>query len=384
MEFGFTEEQTLFAAELARFAEKRLAPEYARWDRGEALPRERIREVAALGVTGLRVPEEYGGQTAPYVTLGIAAEELARGDFNYSLFVQLPAIAADLLSLHGSAAVKERWLPALASGDAVIAFALTEPGVGSDAVRLSARAVRRDSGGWLLSGEKASITFAGYADASVVFARTGGDGARGVSAFLVPLDRPGVTRHVYASAGERLSQRGSLFFDGVEVAEDEILGDEGGGFVQAMQSFDYNRAIIGLAFVGTARQALDETIAYTKERQAFGRPLAQHEGVAFQVAEHLTALDSARLLGYRALWKRDRGEPHASEAAMAKLAAGKAGVAAVHAALLLHGHYGYSADAPFEQRLRDLIGLEIGDGTPEIMKGIIAREAYGRAFTAYR
>lgn len=383
MDFAFTEEQEQFAAELGRFAEKRLAPDYARWDRGEPFPRERLADLAALGITGLRVPEEFGGSLASYVTLGIAAEELARGDFNYSLFVQLGAIAADLLVLHGSEAVKERWLPALAQGGAVVAFALTEPGVGSDAANLACRAVPVD-GGWALSGEKSSITFAGYADASVVFARTGGEGARGVSAFLVPLDVPGVGRQVYSSAGERLSQRGSLFLDDVVVPEDHLLGGVGGGFVQAMQSFDYNRAIIALAFVGTARQAVDEAIAYTKERHAFGRPLATHEGVAFQVAEHLTTLDAARLLGYRALWKKDRGEPHASEAAMAKWFSGKVGVEATHAALLLHGYSGYSADAPFEQRLRDLIGLQIGDGTPEIMKGIIAREAYGRAFTAYR
>ena len=383
MDFSLTEEQEQFAAELGRFAEKRLAPDYARWDRGEPFPKERLAELAALGITGLRVPEEYGGAPASYVTLGIAAEQLARGDFNYSLFVQLGAIAADLLTLHGSDPVKERWLPALAEGRSLVAFALTEPGVGSDAAQLVCRAERSD-GGWVLTGEKSSITFAGSADASVVFARTGGEGARGVSAFLVPLDAPGVSRQVYASAGERLSQRGSLFLDGVSVPDDHLLGGEGGGFVQAMQSFDYNRAIIALAFVGTARQAIDEVIAYTKERHAFGRPLASHEGVAFQVAEHLTVLDAARLLGYRALWKKDQGEPHASEAAMAKWYAGKVGVEAAHAAMLLHGYSGYSADAPFEQRLRDLIGLQIGDGTPEIMKGIIAREAYGRAFTAYR
>ncbi|MGH9040274.1 MAG: acyl-CoA dehydrogenase family protein [Acidimicrobiia bacterium] len=383
MDFAFTDTQEQFAAELARFAEKRLAPDYARWDRGEPFPMERLAELAALGVTGLRVPEEYGGTEASYVTLGIAAEQLARGDFNYTLFVQLGAIAADLLSLHGSDAVKERWLPALAEGRSVVAFALTEPGVGSDAARLVCRAERAD-GGWVLTGEKSSITFAGDADASVVFARTGGDGARGVSAFLVPLDGPGVGRQVYASAGERLTQRGSLFLDQVSVPDDHMLGDEGGGFVQAMQSFDFNRAIIALAFVGTAGQAIDEVIAYTKERHAFGRPLATHEGVAFQVAEHLTTLDAARLLSYRTLWKKDRGEPHASEAAMSKWFAGKVGVEATHAAMLLHGYAGYSTDAPFEQRLRDLIGLQIGDGTPEIMKGIIAREAYGRAFTSYR
>jgi cyclohexanecarboxyl-CoA dehydrogenase len=383
MDFAFTEEQQLFATELARFAEKRLAPEYSRWDRGEPFDRERLKELAALGITGLRVPEEYGGQLGSYVTLGLAAEELSRGDFNYSLFVQLTAITADLVTLHGSEAVKARWLPAVASGEALLAFALTEPGVGSDAARLSARAVRKGDR-WVLSGEKASITFAGYADASVVFARTGGEGARGVSAFLVPLDHPGISRSVYPSPGEKLSQRGSLFMDDVEVPDDHMLGTEGGGFVQAMSSFDFNRAIIALAFVGTARQSIEETIAYTKERHTFGKPLASHEAVAFQVAEHLTTLEAARLLAYECLWKKDQGLPHSSEAAMAKWFAGKAGVEAVHGCLLLHGHFGYTAEAPFEQRLRDLIGLEIGDGTPEIMKGIIAREAYGRGFTAYR
>jgi cyclohexanecarboxyl-CoA dehydrogenase len=383
MDFAFSEEQQLFATELARFAEKRLAPEYSRWDRGEPFDKERLKDLAALGITGLRVPEEYGGQLGSYVTLGVAAEELSRGDFNYSLFVQLTAITADLVTLHGSEAVKARWLPPLASGEALLAFALTEPGVGSDAARLSARAVRKGDG-WVLSGEKASITFAGYADACVVFARTGGEGARGVSAFLVPLDQPGITRSVYPSPGEKISQRGSLFMDDVKVPDDHMLGTEGGGFVQAMNSFDYNRAIIALAFVGAARQSIDETIEYTKQRHTFGKPLASHEAVSFQVAEHLTTLEAARLLAYECLWKKDQGAPHATEAAMAKWFAGKAGVEAVHGCLLLHGHFGYTTEAPFEQRLRDLIGLEIGDGTPEIMKGIIAREAYGRAFTAYR
>lgn len=384
MEFGFTQEQEQFAAELRRYAERRLAPEYARWDRGEPFPKaERLPELAGLGLTGLRIPEEYGGSPASYVTIGVAAEELARGDFNYTLFLQLAAISGDLITAHGSERVKAAWLPRLADGTALCAFALTEPGVGSDAGRLAARAERK-GGGWVLSGEKASITFAGYADVCVVFARSGGEGAGGVSAFLVPLDRPGVERSVYPSIGEKLSARGSIFLDAVAVEDDELLGAEGGGFVQAMQSFDYNRAIIGLGFVGAARQSIDEVIAYTRERHAFGKPLAGHEGVSFQVAEHLTALDCARLLGYRALWKRDRDEPHAAEAAMAKLHAGRAGVAAVHAALLLHGHYGYTTESPLGQRMRDLMGLQIGDGTPEIMKGIIAREAYGPGVSIYR
>jgi cyclohexanecarboxyl-CoA dehydrogenase len=383
LDFAFAEDEELFARTVRRYALDRLAPDYATWDRGTPLPQERIVEVAQLGITGLRVPEEYGGAMASYTVAGIAAEELSRGDYNYSLFVQLAAISGDLIAGFAQEPVKQQWLPRLASGESTIAFGLTEPGAGSDAANLTVTAVR-DGDDYVVSGEKASITFAGYADACVVFARTGGPGARGVSAIMVPLDLPGVSRQVYKSPGERLTQRGSLFFDAVRVPADHLLGTEGGGFYQAMTSFDYNRAIIALACIGAAEQSLEETIAYVKEREAFGRPLARHEAVSFEIAEHLTQVEAARLLAYQCLWKRDRGEPHAKEAAMAKWLGPKVAVEAIHACLILHGHYGYSMDLPFEQRLRDLIGLEIGDGTPQIMKGIIAREAIGREYTAYR
>ncbi len=383
MDFALSDEQRLFAETVRRFALQRLKPDYATWDRGEPFPRERVAELAQLGITGLRVPAEYGGADAHYVMLGIAAEELARGDFNYSLFVQLYSIGSELIGQHAREAVKRVWLPRLADGSALAAFGLTEPAAGSDAANLTTTAVR-DGDEYVISGEKASITFAGYADACAVFARTGGEGAHGVSTFLVPLDAPGVTRQVYRSPGERLTQRGSLYFDQVRVPADHLLGAEGKGFYQAMGAFDYNRAVIALACVGAAEQSLDETIAYVKERQSFGRPLAKHEAVSFQLAEHLTLVEAARLLAYECLWKRDQGEPHTKEAAMAKWLGPKVAVDAIHACIWLHGHYGYNMDLPFEQRLRDAIGLEIGDGTPEIMKGIIAREVIGRDYMPYR
>jgi cyclohexanecarboxyl-CoA dehydrogenase len=383
VDFELSAEEALFATSIRRYALERLAPEYATWDRGTALPRERFVEAGTLGITGLRVPAVYGGTEASFVMVGLAAEEISRGDFNYSLIIQLSAIAADLLAAHASDAVRARWLPGLAAGQAVVAFGLTEPAAGSDAANLAASA-RRDGDQFVLSGEKASVTFAGSADASIVFARTGGAGAAGISAFLVPLDLPGVARQVYRSPGERLTQRGSLFFDHVRIPAGHLLGAEGAGFRQAMGAFDYNRAVIGLACLGAAAQSLDETIAWVRERRTFGQPLARHEAVAFQIAEHLTAVEAARLLAYRCLWKRDRGEPHTMEAAMAKWLGPKVAVEAIHACLLLHGHYGYSMDVPLEQRLRDVIGLEIGDGTPEIMKGVIAREAIGREYVSYR
>ena len=383
MDFTFSEDQLLLQQTLRQYAKDKLMPNYARWDRGETIPRALIKEVAELGVFGLRVPERFGGLMADYVTCGLMSEELSRGDFNYSLYVQLGLIASELLTDFAAPEVQAEWLPRHATGDAVIAFGLTEPSAGSDAARIVTRA-ERVGDDYVISGEKASITFAGYADACIVFARTGVEGARGISAFLVPLDAPGVTRQPYFAAGERLTQRGSLFFDGVRVPARNRMGAEGKGFYQAMIAFDFNRAVIALACIGAAQQSLDETIEYTKGREVFGKPLATFEGVAFQVAEHLTLLESVRVLAYKCLWLKDQGQKHTKEAAMVKWLGPKAAADAIHACMILHGHYGYNMESPLEQRWRDVVGLEIGDGTPEIMKGIVAREAFGREYTSYR
>ncbi|NOT57812.1 MAG: cyclohexanecarboxyl-CoA dehydrogenase [Deltaproteobacteria bacterium] len=383
MDFAFTEDQLLLQQTLRQYAKEKLLPNYARWDRGEKVSRTELHEAAKLGVFGLRVPEKFGGQEADYVTCGIMTEELSRGDFNYSLYIQLGVIACELLSGFAHPEVQAEWLPRHATGDAVIAFGLTEPSAGSDAANITTRAVKTGDD-YVISGEKASITFAGYADACIVFARTSDQGARGISAFLVPLDGPGVTRQVYKTPGERLTQRGSLFFDNVRVPARNRVGGESGGFAQAMIAFDFNRALIALACVGAAQQSLEDTIDYTKGRHVFGKPLAKFEGVSFQVAEYLTMVEAARLIAYKCLWLKDQGQKHTKEAAMAKWLGPKTSAEAIHACLILHGHYGYNMDSPLEQRWRDVVGLEIGDGTPEIMKGVIAREAFGREYTSYR
>lgn len=381
MDFGFDDEQELLRDTLRGFASSELAPLAARW-RTEPFPPELISRLGDLGLLGMKIPDEYGGTGGSYVALGIAAEELSRGDFNVSYFLQLSTIAAMLLA-DADESIKQRWLPAVANGDATVAFGLTEPGVGSDAANLTSTA-RRDGDEWVVSGEKASITFAGFADACIVFARTGGPGARGISMILVPLDASGVSRQVYQSAGGHLSQRGSLFFDDVRVPLEHQVGAEGAGFVGAMEAFDFNRAIIALACIGSALQSLDETVAYTKQRMTFGQPLAKREGVAFQIAEHLSLLHASRLVSYEVLALADAGRPHTTEAAMCKWLGPKQSAEAIHACLLLHGWPGYGTDLPFSQRLQDVIGLEIGDGTPEIMKAIIARETFGREFTSYK
>ncbi len=382
MDFSFSEEDDLLREVLRKYALEQLLPDYASW-KERPFPREKIEELGELGVLGIRIPQEYGGMSGSFVSLGVATEELSRGDFNVSYFLQLGTIAAAILGNGAPEEIKSEWLPAVASGEKVLSFGLTEPSVGSDAANLATMALPEGSD-FLITGEKASITFAGFADACIVFARTGGPGARGISSFFVPLDLPGVSRQVYSSAGGHLSRRGSLFFDSVRVPATNRIGEEGVGFVQAMTAFDFNRSVIALACIGTAMQAMDETILYTKERTTFGKPLAKHEGVAFQVAEHLAQLHAARLLAYEVLSLADAGKKHTAESAMAKWLGPKFSVEAIHACMLLHGWSGYGTDMPFSQRLQDVIGLEVGDGTPEIMKSVIAREVYGREFAAYK
>jgi cyclohexanecarboxyl-CoA dehydrogenase len=222
------------------------------------------------------------------------------------------------------------------------------------------------------------------ADVAVVFARTAQDpGAHGVSAFLVPLDLPGVSRTRLNDLGSIVVGRGSIFFDGAAVPEEYRLGEEGKGFVQVMQGFDFSRALIGLQCLAPAQASLEETWAYVQERRAFNHPLVRFEGVSFPLAEAETQVQAARLLCYRALWLKDRGEPHTAEAAMCKWWAPLVAYEAIQQCLLLHGHAGYSKDLPHQQRLRDVLGLQIGDGTAQIMKLIIARERAGRAAVPY-
>jgi cyclohexanecarboxyl-CoA dehydrogenase len=250
--------------------------------------------------------------------------------------------------------------------------------VGSDAANLACRAVR-EGDEYLITGEKSGISLGLAADAIMLFATTNPAArARGVTAFLVPLDLPGVSRSALRDLGARAVGRAVLSFDHVRIPLSHRLGEEGTGFYQVMRGFDFNRVLIALACLGAAQTSLEETMAYVKERRAFGRAIVQFEGVSFPIAEAATLMEAARLLCYRALWLADRGERHTKESAMVKWWAPRLAVDTIHQCLLLHGHYGYTDELPFEQRLRDVIGLEIGDGTAEVMKLIVARELMGR------
>jgi cyclohexanecarboxyl-CoA dehydrogenase len=378
MQLAFTPEQEALSRTLRAFARKELAPRSAAWDKSGEFPWDVWRRMGELGLLGLRTPAAYGGQEADYLTLGIAMQEIARGDFGCTYGIQLAGLAGEILGRGASEEVKRRWLPPTARGETVIALALTEPGVGSDAANLACRAAR-DSDGYVLTGEKSGISLAMAAQAAIVFARTEPTrGAHGVSAFLVPLDLPGVVRTPLRDMGTRVVGRAVLALDEVHIPASHLIGTEGTGFSQVMQGFDYNRVGIALACLGVADVSLEETIAYVAERRAFGRPLGAFEGVSFAIAEAATHLEACRWLCYRALWLADHGRPYTKESAMVKWWGPRLAVETIHQCLLFHGHYGYTDELPFEQRMRDVVGLEIGDGTAEVMKLIVARQLLGR------
>lgn len=379
------EDDQLALCEAARkFAHQRLLPDYQNRERIGRLDRSLVREMGELGLIGADLPERYGGLGASGVTNGLLIEQLAWGDFNVS-YVQLMASLMGTIILNSAPEkLVNEWLPRITRGDAIIALGLTEPRGGSDAANLQFRA-HRDGGQYVLNGEKTSISFADQADAAVIFARTGSadDGARGVSAFLVPLDLPGISRTAFEDVGSRIVGRGSIFFDDVRVPSEWMLGSEGTGFTQVMQGFDYSRILIALQCVGAAQASLDEAWQYVKEREAFGAPLAQYQGVSFPLSEGETLIAAARHLCYHGLQLRDSGRAHTAEAAMVKWFAPKTAFDVIHQCLLSLGHYGWTMESPHQQRMRDVMGLEIGDGPASIMKLVIAREKVGRVAVQY-
>jgi len=379
-QFALTTSQLAFRDTAARFAVDVLAPAYKSTETVGIIPMEIRRQMGDLGLIGVEFPEEFGGLGLDHVASGVVIEAIAEGDFNAAYMQLLGSLCGAIVAQHASPEIAAALLPKVVSGESVIALALTEPQGGSDAASLSLKAVR-DGDDYLLTGEKTSISMAEQADWAVVFARTGtqAERARGVSAFLVRMDAPGISRTHFDDVGQVAIGRGSIFFDQVRVPASHRLGAEGQGFVQVMQGFDFSRALIGLQCLAVARVSLNETWAYIQQRQAFGKKLSDNQGVTFPLAEHETMVEAARLLCYKTLAAKDAGIAHTKEAAMCKWWAPKLAFEVVHSCLLMHGHAGYSVDLPFEQRLRDVLGLQIGDGTAQIMKLIIARESLRNA-----
>ncbi len=368
------------------------ADSYLSVARSDRFPWELARALGEQGLLGLGTSKEYGGmgplgEELTRVHLGIVHEELAYANFYLAQIAYTCNLTAPLLERFLPGHLAAEWVPGIVRGEHIVALGLTEPGSGSDAAAMRMRA-RRVDGGWQLTGEKTSITFAPHAKGMITFARaddyTDADGnprKGGITCFLVPLDSPGVEIQTFDDPGWNPLGRSAVFLYEVVVPDAQVLGGVGAAFRMVMSEFDYTRSVIGFMSTGVARKALDLTIQHTRDRHTFGKPIAAYQRVSFPIAEAATKLEAARWLTYRALSLADAGEPYTKEAAMVKWWTLDVSLQTIHDCIIAHGHTGYSEEMPLQSMLRDVSGLEIGEGTPQIQKLIVARAVIGREYT---
>ena len=378
MEFRLTPEQQQVRDLVREFATQEIAPGAGERDEHEELPLDIVKKLGELGICGVPIPEEHGGLGADAVTWALVIEELGRADASVAVTVSVASgLAAGMVARHGSSDQRQRWLPPIAAGEMLAGFGLTEPGSGSDAGALRTKA-RLADGNWVIDGSKSFITNSGTPITGfvVVACRTEEDeGANGVSTILVPSDAPGFTvGPAYKKLGWRSSDTHELSFDGCRVPEDHLLGERGKGLAQCLAALDDGRISIAALSVGLAQGCLDASVAYAKDREAFGRPIGQYEAIAFKLADMRAAIEGARLLTYRAAWLKDEGRPYTTEAAIAKLRASEIAVDVAREAIQVHGGYGYTEEFPVARAYRDAKVLEIGEGTSEILRLVIARD----------
>ena len=376
--YELTEDQRQIGDLAAEIAQREIAPHIAQWDREHVFPRDLYTKLTAAGIMGLLVPEEYGGAGADYVSYARAIEEIARVDAGSAVTVSVHSMISMAILKLGSEEQKRRYLPKLAQEDTIAGFALTEPDAGSDAAALRASA-KRDGDGWVLSGRKQWCTNGGYSTVMMGMFRTGGSGARGISAFLVDNDLPGVAvEKVTEKLGIHTSNTCDVAFDNVRVPATAMLGEEGTGFSNAMTALTGGRIGIAAQACGILGACLDASVKFAQERSAFGRPIGAFEGISFKIAQMATDLDAARLLTYRAAALYDAGKPFDVEASKAKYFASTAARKHAAEALQIHGGYGYTTEFPVERYYRDAKITEIYEGTSEIQQIIISRAYLGK------
>ena len=379
MDFHLTDEQRLIHQTVRDFAAREIRPHAREWDRQGKFPLELVPPLAELGLWGMTVPAAYGGAGLDMMSIALAIEALASGDGGIALAV---ASHNSLCSGHivqfASEEQKQRYLPQLASGQALGAWCLTEPGAGSDAGAIQTRAVRRGDT-WYITGTKVFVTQGSIGGVYVVMAVTDPQAARdGISAFIVERETPGlrVGKHE-DKLGVRSSDTAEVVFEDCEVPEENLIGRPGDGYGQAMRTLEKGRIGIGAMAVGLGRAALEASVLYARERKAFGKPIADHQAVAFMMADMAAEIDAAGLLVARAAALADQGRPFRREASMAKLYASEAAARAAAKAVQIHGGYGFIKDYPVERIYRDVKLTEIGEGTSEIQRIIIAKSVLG-------
>jgi short/branched chain acyl-CoA dehydrogenase len=379
VDFDLTQEQQEFRAAVREFAEEVIAPRAEEMDRQEELPLDIVKQMGEMGLFGLPFPEEYGGQGADFLTFCLAVEELARVDSSMAITLEAAVgLGANPVFRFGTEDQKRRWLVPMCRGEILGAFGLTEPGGGSDAGATRTTA-RLDDGEWVINGSKAFITNAGTEISKLVTitAVTGeeADGRTEISTIIVPSGTPGFdVGRSYRKVGWRASDTHELAFNDCRVPEENLLGERGKGYGQFLQTLDDGRIAVGALSVGLAQGCLEASLRYAGERQAFGRPIGAFQALQFKIADMKVAVDTARLATYRAAWLRDRGRPYKTEAAVAKLYASDIAVTCAREAVQVHGAYGYMEEFPVARFYRDSKVLEIGEGTSEIMRLLIARD----------
>jgi alkylation response protein AidB-like acyl-CoA dehydrogenase len=363
-------------ASLRAFCEAQVKPHARSWDRAEQLPMDTVRALGELGVLGMQIPEEYGGAGLDTLAVAVAVEEIARYDGSLALTIASHnGLGTGHLRVFGNLEQKRHYLPRLATGEFLGAWALTEPGSGSDAAAMKTTAVRRGDS-WVLNGSKMFITQGSVAQVFVVLALTSPEKRqKGISAFLVEKGTPGFSqRPIHGKLGMRSSDTAELIFENVVIPASQLVGEPGLGFVNTLQILDKGRITIGALAVGLHRGALEESVMYARDRQAFGQAISTFEGIRWMLADMQTELEAARLLVHRAAMIADSGRPYTREASVAKLFASEAATRACNRAVQIHGGYGYTREFPVERYLRDAKLCEIGEGTSEIQRTIIARE----------
>lgn len=376
--FELTADQRQIGDLAAEIAQREIAPHIVQWDREHYFPRDLYTKLTAAGIMGLLIPEEYGGAGADYVSYARAIEELARVDAGTAVTVSVHSMICMAILKIGNAEQKRRYLPKLAQDDTIAGFALTEPDAGSDAANLRASA-KPQPGGYVLNGRKQWCTNGSFSTVLMGMFRTGGPGAKGVSAFLIDNDLRGVTvEKVTEKLGIHTSNTCDIAFDNVEVPQAALLGEEGGGFGNAMTALTGGRIGIAAQACGILAACLDASVKFAQERIAFGKPIGAFEGISFKIAQMATDLDAARLLTYRAAALYDAGKPFAVEASKAKYFASTAARKHAAEALQIHGGYGYTTEFPVERYYRDAKITEIYEGTSEIQQLIISRAYLGK------
>jgi len=376
MDFSLTEDQKMLRTMVRDFAEKELEPIAAQIDEEATFPAESIKKAGEIGLTGTGFPEEYGGSGGGAIEQAIIFEEVARVCASTSvILIVTNELTSYPIYRSGTEEQKQRFLIPLTKGEKLGAFGLTEASAGSDVAAMQTTATRQD-GGYTLNGNKLFITNGAEADILVVFATVDkSQGYRGVTAFIVEKDTPGFSVGKHESKlGIRASSTSELIFDNCLVPEENRLGDEGRGFRIALSTIDASRIGIGAQAVGIAQGALDRSLAYAKERQQFGQPIAEFQGIQWMLADMATQIDAARLLTYRAAYLKDEGLPFIKEASMAKVFAAETAMFVTSKAIQIHGGYGYIKDYPLERYFRDAKITEIYEGTSEMQRMTIARQ----------